>query len=275
MQARLLGLGAAALMLLASAGGAFLLIGGGQQDPSELVLPVPPFPPRIAQGEAYEHCLAMLANDPAGASALAEGWMASGGGPGAAHCGALAQIALGQPEAGASRLESLARDDKTAPDLARASLLGQAVQARLMAGQPEQALSAANTALGLAPDDTELLIGRASAEAALDRPTAAIQDLDHALAVDPQRVDALVQRAAAWRRLSRLDLAADDVGRAVELDPDEPEALLERGILRQRRGDRAGARADWQKAREIDPNSVTAELADQNLALLEAGPDRR
>jgi regulator of sirC expression with transglutaminase-like and TPR domain len=59
------------------------------------------------------------------------------------------------------------------------------------------------------------------------------------------------------------------------LDPDDPDALLERGILRQRMGDPAGARADWEHARGIDPTSTTADLAEQNLALLEAGPERQ
>ncbi len=275
MQAKLLGIGAAALVLLAVAGGWWMRSGTAEPAPSaSLALPVPPFPPRIAQGETYEHCLALLANDPAGASTLAETWATQGGGAGAAHCEALAQIALGRPEAGASELEHLA-EDTTAPDLARASLLGQAVQARLMAGQPERAIAAATTALALSPDDIELLINRATAADALERSRPAIADLNHALTLDPQRVDALVLRAAAWRRLNRLDLAAADVDRAIEIDPEEPEALLERGILRQRQGDRAGARADWQKARTLDPNSATADLADQNLALLEAGPDRR
>ena len=51
--------------------------------------------------------------------------------------------------------------------------------------------------------------------------------------------------------------------------------LVERGILRQRMGDGAGARADWEHAIELDPDSTTADLAEQNLALLEAGPERR
>jgi regulator of sirC expression with transglutaminase-like and TPR domain len=58
-------------------------------------------------------------------------------------------------------------------------------------------------------------------------------------------------------------------------DPDNAEALLERGILRQRHDDRAGARRDWERAIELSPDSTTADLAQQNLALLEAGPDRR
>ena len=66
-----------------------------------------------------------------------------------------------------------------------------------------------------------------------------------------------------------------DVDRAIAMDADNAEALLERGIERQRLGDALGARADWQRARGLDPNSTTADLAEQNLALLEAGPNQR
>ena len=70
-------------------------------------------------------------------------------------------------------------------------------------------------------------------------------------------------------------LRPQDVGRALDLDPEDPDAFLERGILRQRRGDPAGARKDWEKAVALSPDSATGDLAQQNLALLEAGPDRR
>ena len=52
------------------------------------------------------------------------------------------------------------------------------------------------------------------------------------------------------------------------------EALLEHGILRQRVDDQAGARQDWERAISLEPDSATADLAQQNLALLDAGPDR-
>ena len=80
---------------------------------------------------------------------------------------------------------------------------------------------------------------------------------------------------AARRQLGHLDLAAADVGRALDLDPDDPDALLERGILRQRVGDQTGARADWERVIALSPDSATGDLAQQNLALLEAGPERR
>jgi Tfp pilus assembly protein PilF len=102
-----------------------------------------------------------------------------------------------------------------------------------------------------------------------------VDDLSHALELDGKRPDALVLRAAAWRHEGHLDLAQDDVDRAISQDPDNPEAYLERGILRQRRGDRAGAQADWQHAATLAPDSATSDLAEQNLALLEAGPEQK
>jgi len=237
-------------------------------------LPVPPFPPRITQGDTYESCLASLAQDPAGAVAIAEVWQTNGGGEGAAHCQGLALIALGKPEAGAAVLEQLA-DLSNAPALARASVLSQAVQARLMVGQADQAQSDAAMALELSPTDTELLIMRATALSALGQYPQAVEDLNEALRLDDGRGDALVSRAVLWRKMGKLDMAQADVAQALTLNPDDPDALLERGILRQRMGDRAGARADWEHARGADPNSTTADLAEQNLSLLEAGPERQ
>jgi tetratricopeptide (TPR) repeat protein len=237
-------------------------------------LPTPPFPPRITEGEQYESCLATLADDPAGAESLAESWQASGGGDGAAHCHGLAMIALGEPDQGAAVLERLAQHSN-APALARASVMSQAVQARLMVGQATEARADASAALDLSPDDTELFIMRASAEGLLGAYQDAVQDLNNALQHDAGRTDALVARAVLRRNMGQLDLAQADVGQALTLDPDDADALLERGILRERMGDRAGARADWEHARGVDPDSVTADLAEQNLSLLEAGPRRQ
>ena len=237
-------------------------------------LPVPPFPPRIASGEAYEQCLSALTDDPDSARLIADSWAAEGGGDGAAHCLGLALIATGQPALGAERLEQLA-SSSLAPDLARANVFGQAAQARLMSNEPARARDDATEALKLSPADTELLIQRAQASEAEDRWQQAIDDLTEALTLDPRRSDALVLRAADWRLSGRLDLAAADADRAIGLDPDSAEALLERGIERQRLGNASGARDDWQRARGLDPNSTTADLAEQNLALLDAGPNQR
>ncbi len=234
-------------------------------------VPIPPVPPRLGDAPDYARCLDMLAEDPIGASTFADVWEATGGGAPAQHCHALAEIALGDPETGAALIEKAVAAAK-APDVARAAVLGQAVQAWLMADDPARAYDAATKAIALAPDNPDLLIDRSIAAATMERYMDAIDDLTRALAVDPKRVDALVFRAAAWRNEDKLAEARADVGRAVTLDRDNPEALLERGILRQRLGDAGGARADWERARDLAPDTPTADLAEQNLALLEAGP---
>jgi tetratricopeptide (TPR) repeat protein len=236
-------------------------------------LPVPPFPPRIAEGDAYESCLATLANDPISAVSIAEAWQASGGGDAALHCRGLALIAVGKPAEGAALLEQLAASGNAAP-LALASVLGQAGQARLMVAQADKAAEDTTKALRLSPDNADLLLMRATALSAGGKRAEAVDDTSAALRIDGQRIGALVQRAVLRRELGQLDLAQADIDRAMALDPDDADALLERGILRQRMGNIAGARADWERVRIVNPDSTTADLAAQDLSLLEAGPAR-
>lgn len=237
-------------------------------------LPIPPVPPRIAEGADYDRCLSMLNTDPAGAYAFADAWIATGGGEGAVHCLALADVAQGDVETGAEAMDKLAGSSK-APATARAAVYGQAGQAWLMARAPDRAFASATLALSLTPDDPDLLIDRSIASANLDRYQDALDDLTRALDLDPRRPDALVFRSSAWRHLDQPDLARDDIDRALAQDPENADALLERGILLQRRGDREGARQDWEHAIVLAPDTATADLAQQNLQLLEAGPDRR
>jgi tetratricopeptide (TPR) repeat protein len=239
--------------------------------PDGAMLPIPPVPPRIAEGADYDHCLDMLDSDPSGADALAASMAANGGGDAAEHCHALAQIALGNSDDGATLLDKLATTS-TAPSSFRAVVFGQADQAWTMAGRPDQAFASATNAIKLSPDDPDLLIGHAIAALALQRYADATEDLTHALDLDPRRADALVLRATAWRNLQKLDQAKADIDKAFALDPDDPDALLERGIIRQREGDLAGARKDWEQASELAPDTSTGDLAQQNLALLAAGP---
>jgi len=269
--------GVAALLLAGLGGGAWWELAPGPDAADaadvEAPLPLPPVPPRIAQGDQYESCLAMLPTDPEGAQALAETWETAGGGDAAEHCLALARIELGDPEEGATLLEKIGGGSH-GPAVARASIYGQATQAWLMAGNADRAFAAATLALSLSSDDPDLLIDRSVAAGALERWQDAVDDLTHALEVDPHRADAIVLRGSALRHLGKLDEAEDDIARALTMDPQNAEGLLERGILRERRNDAAGARADWERAIALAPDSATADLAQQNLALLEAGPDR-
>ncbi len=237
-------------------------------------LPLPPSLPRLATGTEYEDCLELTRVDAEAARSLAERWERSGGGEAARHCNALAILGLGDAARAAERLETLAGRSE-APAAARAAVYGQAAEAWTMANQPGRAFAATTLGLILMPDDLDLLTDRAMTLVALGRTLEAISDLDRVLSIQPRRVEALVLRAAARRRLDRIAEAEADTARALQLDPDSAEALLERGILRQLRGDVVGARRDWERAAQLAPDTPTADLAEQNLALNEAGPPRR
>lgn len=237
-------------------------------------LPLPPELPRLASGPEYEQCLALTQSDPDAARAFAETWEASGGGEGARHCAALALLADGEATMAGERLEQIARTSK-ASTAARVAVYGQAVQAWMMAEQPGRAYAAATMGLTIAPNDTDLLMDRALALGALGRYPDALADLEQISRLEPRRADAWVLRATALRHMDRIPQALDAVTQALALDADNPEALLERGILKQLRGDSDGARTDWQRVIALAPDSPAADLAEQNLALNEAGPQRR
>lgn len=269
----------AVVLVVGATGGTNWLPGHDQPEPPMTdaaadTLPVPPFPPRIAEDDRYDKCMTMIAEDPEGAEAIATSWQAAGGGDAAIHCQALAAIATGEPETGAEMLEKLAHGGKV-DAVTRAVLLGQAAEARMMADQAEPAVKDTTEALTIAPEDVDLLIGRAEAYDALARSAEALDDLNQALALAPSRGDALVLRASVWRRMDRPGEARLDVEQALVLDPDDAEALVERGILRQAMGDLAGAREDWTHARTVDPTSDAAEQATQNLTLLDSGTARK
>lgn len=269
----LLGAVAGACLALA-AGSALFLFNGLEAEAAGEPLPLPPDIPRIAAGPQYEECLGLLRRDPDGALSFAESWEAAQGGEGAKHCAGLALLALGEPEKAAERLEALARNG-TGSATARAAIFSQAVQAWMLANQAGRAFGAATMGLTIAPADLDLMLDRAVALGTLGRYVEALEDLARVLEAAPERAEAWVFRAASLRHLDRVDQASMAVDRALQLTPDNAEALLERGIIRQLRGDVRGARADWQRTIEVAPDSAAADLAQQNLALNEAGPRRR
>jgi tetratricopeptide (TPR) repeat protein len=262
-----------ALLVFGAAGGLWFsgLVFDEQQDAA---FPIPPEPPRLSQAPEYARCLDLLLADPAGARGFARDWYMQGGGEGAAQCEALAQLSLGEADAAAEALERIAARSE-AGLAARAAVFGQAAEAWRAAGKPQRASAAASLALALTPQDPELLLERAMARLALNQVPSALVDLDLAVVLDADRAEAWVLRAAAQRRLESLRPAEDSITTALRLAPRNVEALLERGILRQLRGEAEAARRDWERVLELAPDSAAADLAAQNLALMEAGPSQR
>ena len=266
-----LSLAAAAVLVLAAGGAGWWWLGGGAGDD---LLPTPPEPPRLTDSAEYERCLDMLEDDPEGARSFADSWGMEGGGEGAAHCAALATLTLGEAERAAEALERIAARSH-AGIAARAAVFGQAGEAWIAAGRPLRAHAALTLALALTPYAPALLSERAMASLALDRPAEALDDLERAVGGDPSAVEAWVLRASALRRLDPVAPAAESVAPGLRPAPDNVAAIPGRGINRHSPGAGAGARADWERVIELAPDSSAADLAAQNMALIEAGPARR
>lgn len=219
-------------------------------------------------------CLALLSTDPAGALDYAQDWSKRAGGDEATRCAALADVALGDPASGAASLDALSRHD-TVPAVDRALLADQAAQSWRLASRPDRALASALAAASLDPGNPDLLVDQARAAVAASRPAEAVGNLTRVLKASPRRGDALLVRATAYLALDRTAEARADIEAACVLLPDAPEALLERGVLRERLGDLDGARIDWTRILSLSPDTQEADLAQQDLALLDAGPDAR
>lgn len=218
------------------------------------------------RNDVYAACMRLARSAPAKGLAEAEAWRKDGGGTGAKHCAAVARAGLGQFDAAAEALESLAWElpDST-PDRVRAQILAQAGQIWFDAGQSGKANALLTTAIELAPKDVEIRIDRAMTLAGIGRYQDAIIDLSAALLLDDRSIDALVLRASAYRHTDRPERAIDDIERALALEPNNPEALLERGLVRRLFGDEAGARIDWQRIIRLHPDAPAATVARDNL----------
>lgn len=231
-----------------------------------------PVPPRSAGADAatYARCMKLADDNPTAAHKLAEEWAARGGAHPAEHCLAVALIGLKRYREAAGRLEKLTQAMIQAPAALRAGVLDQAAQAWLLAGDARRAYAADGEALGLRPDDPDLLVDRAEAAGSAGWFDKAIGDLDRVLKTDPTRLDALIYRASAYRQLGRLDPALADITAALKRAPDSVAALLESGNIRRLRDDSEGARRDWQRVAALAPGSAAAIAAKANLARLDA-----
>lgn len=245
--------------------------------PNSTAAPAEPATPEAREAR-HRACLTLAGTDAAAALRQAEAALAANPRPSdpraldwAEHCAAAALLSMGALDQAADLLE---RQGMAAgrPAAERASLLAQAGQVWLMAGDAERAFAAATLGLVITPDDVELLTDRAVAAASLGRNFEAIDDLNKVIDLDPARAEAFVYRAGAWRQAGRAELAADDIARALAIDPGNAEAYLERGLLRAAAGRPADARADWQRAAERAPGSPTEELARRQIEALDRAP---
>jgi len=178
-------------------------------------------------------CLAKIETDPDDAYEDGLAWSYAGNRPGARLCTAMALIALGHPDEGASRLTNLANATDGGTLEQRAAYLSQAGNAWIQAEDPDAALDAFNGALKIAPDAPELLLDRASAHLLLENYDKAIADLDTALLRKPGLAEAHQMRGEAWLAKGEPDKAWTDVEAAMNADPENVTTLVLRGRVRE------------------------------------------
>jgi tetratricopeptide (TPR) repeat protein len=220
--------------------------------------------------EAYSRCMRLADTQPIEAQRLALAARTNGGGYAAEHCEAAALLNLKQYDEAAKRFHDVAEGTTAEDPSLRAEAYDQAAEAWLMAQKPQNARAELDAGLKLTPKDARLLMDRAQAEGLAHDFWAALDDLNAALEIEPNRVEALVLRAAAYRQVDATDLAVDDIARAISLQPEFADAYLERGTLRAMKGDYLGAREDWNRVKQLAPGSLAANLAQSDLAKLDA-----
>ncbi|WP_228391414.1 tetratricopeptide repeat protein [Komagataeibacter medellinensis] len=237
----------------------------------------------------FSRCTATLADDPEGALDYAEDWQGHGGGLEAGQCAALARMEVGDVATAAASLDRLARmpgwpagvpqgarapaEDTPQSLRRRAKVAEEAARAWQADDSPKQAMDSATYGLTLAPKDTALHLVYARVAVELGQPQRAIDMLTPLPTAPAARDDALVVRAGAWRQLGRIDQGMVDIDVVLADMPHNVPALLERGILHQREGQMEAARADWQEVVTLAPDSDEADLARQDLSLLETDPE--
>ncbi|ABI77756.1 TPR domain protein [Hyphomonas neptunium ATCC 15444] len=186
-----------------------------------------------AEADRLEACVAKIETAPEDAYEDALAWTFEGNRPGARQCTALALIALGNVEEGATRLENLSMSSDGGTMEQRAVYLSQAGNAWLQIGAAEAAAVSFSEALRLAPDETDLLLDRATSYMLIDKWDEAMADLNAAIAQSPGRASAHQMRAEVHLSQDALDLAMKDVETAMAADPENIDTLLVRGRVRE------------------------------------------
>jgi tetratricopeptide (TPR) repeat protein len=225
--------------------------------------------PRSEEASAhYQRCLDDARSAPQKGLDEARDWRNGGGGFPADHCAAVALFALRRYAEAAQSFEALGGAMMEEKRELRAGAMEQAGQSWLLAGDARKAKAAFDAALHFTPNDPDLYVDRARAEAEAKDFAGAVADLDQALTLAPGRAEALIYRASAYRQLGDLAHARADVEAALKEVPDDVAGFLERGNIRRLQDDPAGARTDWERVAKLAPDSPAAAAAKENLARL-------
>lgn len=236
----------------------------------------------VSETSRYDACMQMAHDQPAEALNIALLWQEDMGGAPARHCEAVSLFNIAEYGEAGARFELIAEDirvgrgmpvvdgKKTAADsVMYASMLSQAAQAWLMAGELDRANDAASRALSVVKKGSavhiEILLDRAQILAADEDYDLALEDIDAALIYDSQNLLALLFQAAGKRAVGQYVDAKSSIDRAYAIDPKNPSVLLERSNIAFMLGDKEAARQDLLIIVRDYPDSHAAPSARMNL----------
>lgn len=199
---------------------------------------------QTAQAERLRACEALAGTAPDQAYEAGRAWVAESPVIEARYCLASAAYAVGRPQLAAEQFAAVARNLAGRPKEEQALAQSDAGNAWLLAGDPERALAAFQSALAFSPEDPQLRIDRARAYAYKTDWRRAEEDLNFAIdALGPAPLT-LTLRAEARLQQGAAHLAVLDAEEALQLAKTEPEmveALLVRGRAIQARDQQAAA----------------------------------
>jgi len=239
----------------------------------------------------YEDCLTLAERDPSKAINTAFAWDAETPSALARHCLAIGIFTLGQHAVAADRLEVLAEDMRAgkgmpviqgrrlaADPVLLGTVLNQAANAWLLAGEIDKALAAIDQAIVTVPDRTpehiSFLVDRARIAAADQDWGLAYDDLLHVRDLDPRRRDVLLLIASAARHMGYGREAEIALNNYFVSYPDDPAAYLELGNLYDLQGRVGDARTAYRRVLALEEDGPNAEAARDNLARLDIRPDK-
>ncbi len=168
---------------------------------------------------------------------------------------------------------------------ARARFAAMAGNAALAGGDAEGALGLLTTAeadaraAGAPPLEAIAATDRARVLVMLGRNDAALTALESASGLAPKSAEVWLLRAALLRRMARLGEAQSAIERAAALAPGAegagPQIALEAGVIAMLDGREDAARKSWQSVLTLAPDTPLAQTARDYLAqIAEAGEDR-
>jgi len=128
----------------------------------------------------------------------------------------------------------------------------------LASGKAENAATAYDSAILLAPDDPTLLVARGDAHRGANDLKSALADYDGALKLEPKLGEALVKRATVKTSQKDVDGALKDLQSAIGIEPRNVDAQIALGGILASKSDANGAIAAYTAAIAAAPSRVDA-----------------